>query len=364
MTRHITFTLFFLFVTTFVFSQASVTYDIETLTKPNTLVKEKPKQEILKFFYGDIEKTSLLPDSLAYLGEHPFLNGISTAYKEHRPFVISPDIIWLLISQGFARHITNNADELRNDFVNFQGKKVLTVVAKDIIMGRPDNNWEQVFPQFTQQIADNTSKELVDVLTADFSTTTSITKISSQITVMESLKPYFDYKVVVTSCGIPKITIEGTTADWEKILQKTQYLSKYKLDWWTSELEPILKEIINATKGNFKKEFWMNMVKAHTEKIYGSPTTIDGWIVKFFPYTEKGERRKLEPIKGIGSLPSEIVRVPFIAEDPTIDKQYKMEFYAGFVGLTQNKNDFTLKPEIAWIVSHKIERPVNDNHLQ
>ena len=30
-----------------------------------------------------------------------------------------------------------------------------------------------------------------------------------------------------------------------------------------------------------------------------------------------------------------------------------MEFWAGFVGLSQNKNDYTLKPEIAWAINNK-----------
>ena len=77
---------------------------------------------------------------------------------------------------------------------------------------------------------------------------------------METVKEYFNYKVVLIGCGLPKITIEGTVEDWQKVLDKTKYVSKYNLTWWTSELEPVLKEIIETKKGNFKKDFWMNMV--------------------------------------------------------------------------------------------------------
>ena len=261
MKRQIFFTCIFLLITNFVFSQTAVTYDIETLPKPTKLVEENSKQAILTSFRADIEKTSQLPDSFINYGDHSFLEGMLTAYKQDRPIVISPDIIWLLISQGFARHITNNSEKFRKDFVNFEGKKELTVIVRNITLGKPNNDWEQVFPQFSEQIASNTNKELVDILNADFSTTTPTTQIATQITIMESFKNYFDYKVVMLGCGIPKITIEGTTEDWEKVLEKTKYIAKYDLKWWTSELEPILKEIIKATKGDFKKKFWMNMVK-------------------------------------------------------------------------------------------------------
>ncbi len=345
---------------TFVFAQTSVTYDIETLTNPDKLILETSKQEILDSYQADIEKTSQLPDNFISYGEHSFLKGILTAYQEHRPIVISPDIIWLLISQGFARHITNNAEEFRKYFVNFDGKKELVVEVPDITIGKPNNNWEQVFPKFSNQIANNTSKELLEVLTADFSTTTTTTKIASQITIMESFNVYFNYKVMMIGCGIPKITIEGTTEDWEKVLQKTQYISKYKLGWWTSKLEPILKEIIRATKGDFRQEFWMKMVKTHTAKSYGSNVSIDGWITKFFPYTDAGKKRKLKPVVNINNLAPELVKVPFIFEDITIDKKFEMEFWAGFIGWTQNKDDFTLRPQIAWVVSHRKETPKDD----
>lgn len=353
MTKHILIILTFLSSWIFAFSQSANTYHIEKLPTPTKTIKEYSQQQVFENLKANKEKSSLTIDSIVYCGEHPFLTGILTAYKEHRPFAISPDIIWVLISQGFARHISNNSEEFRNELVNFSDKKKLIVEVKDITIGKPDNNWEQVFPQFREQISAFTGKELIGVLTADFSTTTPTTEIASQITVMEAMKNYFDYEVLMVGCGIPKITIEGTVEDWEKVLYKTRYLSKYKLEWWTSELEPILKEIINTKKGNFKKQFWMNMVKAHTKKKYGSPTKINGWIVKFFPFDEKGERKDLKHITNIDKLASEIVKVPFVFKDITINKQFEMEFWSGFIGLTQNKTDYTLKPEIAWIVNLK-----------
>ncbi|MBS1578021.1 MAG: DUF4419 domain-containing protein [Bacteroidetes bacterium] len=346
-------TIILVFFSTQAFSQKGMTFEIEKLSKPEKFVYQTTPTNIFKSLKADIEKKSEFPDSLVSYGEHPFLTGILTAYKEHRPFVISPDIIWLLISQGFARHISNNAEEFRKDIVNFENKKELQIITNEIQLGNPNSNWEAVFPQFTNQISDYTGKELTDILTANFSTTTKITKIVSQITVMEAVKEYFNYKIIMIGCGIPSITIEGTTQDWENILAKTKFISKYKLEWWTLELEPIIEQIIKAKKGRFDKNFWMNMVKAHTEKKYGSPTTINGWIVKFFPYTKEGKKTDLKPIAKINDLASEIVKVPFILEDAVYKKSYKMEFWAGFIGLSQNKNDYTLRPEIGWAINNK-----------
>jgi len=352
-------------------AQNSSTYKIESLTPPAKLMHQWPAADVFKFSNVTIEKSSILPDSLVIFGEHPFLTGILNAYQQHRPFVLSPDIVWLLISQGFARHITNNAEEFRKEIVNFDKKKNLIVVSTEISVGNPNSNWESVFPQFTDQISDYTGKELINILVSDFTTTTPTTRIVSEITVMETVKAYFDYKVIILGCGIPQITIEGTVEDWEKVLEKTKYISRYKLEWWTNELQPILKQIIETKKGKFKKSFWMDMVKTHTEKKYGSPTTIDGWIIKFFPYTKEGKKSELKPITKIDNLAPELVKVPFILVDVPRNKSYKMEFCGGFVGLSQNKADFTLKPEIGWCINNvnnfdpkksmfRYEREMND----
>ncbi len=347
------FIFFILLTSSQISSQELTTFEIETLTKPEKFLNQEPSSEVFKYLKADIEKSSKLPDSIVTFGEHPFLTGILTAYKEHRPFVISPDIVWILISQGFARHISNNSKEFRNQIVNFENKKTLNVLSNNIELGNPNSNWEAVFPQFTNQISDYTGKELTNILTADFSTTTQTSRIVSEITVMETVKEYFNYKIMMVGCGIPKITIEGTVEDWEKVLEKTKYISKYNLEWWTDELQPILKQIIETKKGKFKKKFWMNMVKSHTEKKYGSPTTINGWIIKFFPYTKEGKKTDLKPISKINNLASELVKVPFILEDTVNKKSYKMEFWAGFIGLSQNKEDYTLKPEIGWAINNK-----------
>lgn len=249
------FIFFILLTSSQVSSQELTTFEIETLTKPDEFLYQKPSSEVFKYLKADIEKSSKLPDSIVTFGEHPFLTGILTAYRQHRPFVISPDIVWLLISQGFARHISNNSKEFKNQIVNFENKKTLNVLSYDIELGNPNSNWEAVFPQFTNQISDYTGKELTNVLTADFSTTTQTSRIVSEITVMETVKEYFNYKILMAGCGIPKITIEGTVEDWEKVLEKTKYISKYNLKWWTDELQPILKQIIETKKKNSKRNF-------------------------------------------------------------------------------------------------------------
>ena len=351
-----------------IFSQKGITLKIEDLTKPDHLLKldayndiyenlilkdhdlnkYQQKKDKIDFQYNIVAR-SKAPDSLVNFGYHSFFNGMYQAYAEHRPYVLSPDMIWLLISQGFAQHVNAHSEELRNQFVNFDGKVTL-IVRNDLIkLNNPRSPWEKVFPEFTKQISEYTGNDLMNALKCDFSTSTPVTKVASEITIMEAMKPYFEYVVMYISCGIPEIKLEGTTADWQKVLDKARYLRKYKLDWWIDEIEPLLVNFVKASKGDYDKDYWCNIFKVHTGKGCGSPDKIDGWIVKFFPYDKTGKRNDLKELAYKDNLPSEIVKVDLKYIEIDVagnEKITPLELWAGFVGLQQNPGTFALKPEI------------------
>jgi len=355
------------------FGQNGITFKLENLPKPERLLPLQSYNDIYKslilkdaklskwdieqigidFEYNILAK-SQAPNSLVNYGFNSFFNGMYQAYADHRPFVLSPDMIWLLISQGFARHVNANPEKLRKYFVDFSGKVTL-VVNSDKNLLRDLSDWEEIFPQFTAYIAEHTGEELINTLTSDFSTTTQIEKVASEITIMEAMEPYFEFVVMYIVCGIPEITLQGTTEDWQKILDKTKKLGDYDLKWWTNELEPILEEFIDASKGEVDKKFWRNMFKYHSQKKYGAPNIIDGWIVKFFPYDKDGKRNNLDELIGGGSLPEEMVKVDlkFIKTDGIYSEETLLELWAGFIGLEQNAETFALTPKISWMIKIK-----------
>ena len=349
-----------------------ITFKIEKLSKPEELLYLQSYNDIYKhlilkdawldwyvdkngidFKYNILAKSEA-PDSLVNYGYNSFFNGMYQAYADHRPFVLSPDMIWLLISQGFARHVNSNPENLRKYFADFSEPSTLVVNAENDLLS-DSINWEEIFPQFTTQIAKCTGEELINTLACDFSTTTAVEKIASEITIMEAMEPYFEFVVMYVVCGIPEITLQGTTEDWQKILDKTKKLEEYDLKWWTKKLEPILEEFVNASKGNINKKFWRNMFKYHSQKEYGAPKIIDGWIVKFFPYDKDGKRNNLKKLIGGGSLPEEMVKVDlkYVKTDGGCTEETMLELWAGFIGLKQNTETYALTPQISWMVKKK-----------
>lgn len=333
-------------------AQKADTYQIEKVEKAQDLLDTKSPGHFLEGLEGKEFVKFSLTDPLVDKGMHPVIAGYLQAYQEHRPITISPDIVWLLICQGFAQHVNLNAEELRQKFVDFKGQKMLAVV-RYVPEGTTLQTfpWETVFPEFVEKVKEHVGAELTGTLTADFTTTTPASLLASQITVMDAMKNYFKYKVTMIGCGIPEVTIEGSLDDWKKIMKRLDVIEKYELEWWIKELRPVIQKIINAKSGKFDPKFWMGMIRFHEKGLYGSLVDIDGWFLKFYPYLSDGERSGMKKIKGISELPKELVSVPFEFENKGTGEVLKMEFWAGFFGLSQDSKTLSLKPEIGWAVN-------------
>ena len=281
------------------------------------------------------------------------------AYVEHKSVTLSPDMMWLLISQGFARYVNAHSEELRSQLVYHEGKQDLMVMTKDdLLSGKAD--WGKLLNDFSKEIERHTKGEVAKTIAADFSTTTPVERIASQITLMESMKSYFNYLAVRIGCGIPSVTLQGTPDDWRAVLSKTQKLGQYGLSEWTQTLEPILNEFIKTAEGNPNQRFWQEMVKKQRVDEFASarpcsadkPTELDGWILKFFP-TEDGYT--LDRVPYTKSMPAEFVRVEFKYRviDPITGatlSETPMELMSGFIGALDDEKNNMLTPQIGWLV--------------
>ncbi|MBO4752087.1 MAG: DUF4419 domain-containing protein [Bacteroidales bacterium] len=350
----------------------SVVINVESLKRPKGTLKEKDYDAVLKNILKEIgheeqrivahnkEQRKLVPLP------HPFFDGMHQAYADHRPFVLSPDAVWLLICQGFAHHVNLYAEELRPMFVNFDGKRMLTVYSDGIDINNPENPWDDYFQHFTEQIASYVGDSLVETLTCDFTTTTPVTRTASQVAIMATTKEFFEYQIYEI-CGIPQVILEGTGADWQRIIDGVQFLRRYDLAWWVDEMLPVLRKIKLAAEGETDAEFWKGMYKQHDaeHEMCGDPNIIaDGWVLKFYPYNKfdpNDEDLKDVPkeafrndfqelIDGSDWLPMEIVTAPllFVEVDGT---KHNLDLCAGFVGLSQDHKTLALRPEIGWFIT-------------
>lgn len=299
---------------------------------------------------------------------HPLIAALHTAFAFHHPICLSPDIIWLTLTQGLAQHINMNAEELRHHFVQHSGKLKIKVRRDDFVKGSPDNPWAEVFGEFSEQIHQHIGKAH-ELIVANFSTTGPIERAASEVVLLDAMQSYFEYEVI-TLCGIPTIKLEGTVEDWRSIAQRVEEFARFGLEWWVEPLRPILKEFVAAAAGSVNTEFWDSIYKYQGADGSGSPY-ITGWVAKLFPYIINHEAEpepmfqdmstqplylrnpwlnfELSPeIEARGAFPSLPSKAPFKWE--YLGKVYEMEFVAGLIGVSQEPESLCLRPEIGWAV--------------
>lgn len=282
-----------------------------------------------------------------------------TSYSEHRPLVLSPDMIWLVIAQGFSHYVNTHSEQLRPYLVNHSDKMMLEVRSKEeLLTGHPD--WQEIINHLEQQISENSKGDIARTIVSDFSTTKPCERLASQITLMDCVKTYFNYEVGALSCGIPNITLLGTPEDWQKVHDKAMQLEKYGLKKWTSKLDPILQEFVSASQGRPNIKFWKGIVnKQRIKKLYkgncgmGGESLLNGWFLHLFPYDKKGERNP-KSVPYTKEMMCEMLRVPFkyilYAPDVTVIKEVPMELDAGFIGVKEDSTSRAIIPQIGWMV--------------
>lgn len=298
---------------------------------------------------------------------NPLVAAVHHAFSFHYPLCLSPDMIWLLIAQGFANHVNANAEKLRDKFVSHQGKKLLKVRRDDFIKGTPENPWTEVFSEFSAQIRQHIGGVTHDLLVPTFSTTGLVEKAAAEVVLMDAMQSYFEY-LVMTRCGIPSIRLEGTVEDWQSLRQKTLELAQFDLGWWIESLEPILDQFILAAQGKSEPKFWESIYKFHGAMGSGLPY-ITGLITAFFPYlldnstgkaiiknkvnldsfndNYEGGKIRIEHEVTTEMIPRGLAKAPFKWQYHR--RTFSMEFLAGFVGIKQDNEGF-LRPEIGWVI--------------
>ena len=311
---------------------------------------------------------------------HPLIDAVHVAFSQHRPLTLSPDAIWLVIAQGFGHHVAEKAEALRPRLVRHQGRRELTAISEDLSLA----SFEHAIAGFSSQIRDATDPVLHETLICDFSTTTPAIRTASEVALMDCYSSYFDY-LMRCVCGIPKITIEGTAEDWQRMRARVEVIATYGLEWWVSRLRPILDEFVLTAEGHPAREFWKAIYKP--VNAYGDKVAT-GWVADLFPYLGDAPNRRRSHIfeherrewalpvdKGVDMAPGRFsplgskgvrhrsfpsglssapVKVRFNDESTT-----GVDLVAGFFAVRQNLPDLAVSTIIGWCVAEPApEKPV------
>ncbi|KAI0642689.1 hypothetical protein C8Q79DRAFT_983566 [Trametes meyenii] len=226
-----------------------------------------------------------------------FVWAVLAAYKSHHNLIIRPDDVWIAILNQLSSYVNAHAEELRDYFVSHQGKQELVVSA---VGSRYTLDFGSMARQMTQKIEDHVvDKTLVGWILPDFTTTTVKDTTVCAISMMSTLRSYFNYRMVAI-CGIPSVTLAGDRADWEKLLARLDRLPALGEEprVRAAMLRPILSRFVGAFDGVPDVPFWRDV--AHRSPRFYGPGDVSGWITAFCVWSERGEWRGGDPAVVLG----------------------------------------------------------------
>ena len=272
---------------------------------------------------------------------------ILMAYNYHWNLRTSPEDWWFCITRRVTIAIDQNShkDSVRQMFVSHEGKKTLEVQVPTLSLRDVDYNW--FFNEMSKAISENVKvPEYVDAMTADFSVTTSVQKIVSQIALMSSLQKYFDY-TMYTMCGIPGVEMLGTEEDWKRLQSKLKVLRTLlepiendiglRTEWWDL-VETVFRKLLATYQGKPDKHFWSLIVSHEKAFMSGQKGGYTGWITQFM----EGTKERLETYE----FSSGLVTVPLTIEDLASGVKDTSALVAGMLGFTVHEESTSQVPSV------------------
>ena len=314
--------------------------------KEEKSIEKKSEIETLKITLNNsLPKPSKFEeDKIRSFGYHKVILGYLNAYFGHCPIKVNPNVIWQLILNLFSEYVNDNSEELRNEFVNFEGKKDIKCIRigsfKDVYKYEDD-----LVEEFCYEISKNIGEELIDILTPNFTTSTKESIIAGKVSIMAIFKEYFNYSIDMVACGIPYIILEGNLEDWKKILEKLESLSRY--GFHRERIEKDIIEIINTKEGKINLDFWRKIIMETKEIIEVSEpccepekverNVITGWILDFYD-------KKYVQKKELNELKEEVIQAPVSIKEIKTGEIKSAIIYAGIRDLKQDPITYVVEP--------------------
>lgn len=348
---------------------------LETIIRKNVVFKASNQQILQSSIPKEENKNQSLYDSLVHSFNSNFNTSIDQkryragnffdtcieAYNMHIDLKLDPNQVWIAVVQQFSLYVNAHAEDLRDKFVDFKGKKKLTVVTKG-----STTDYAIIIKKMVEEKLKESLKDpsVVDWLIPNFSTTTETDRMVGWSSIMGVLEKYHRYEVL-TLCGLPSVTLTGTVDDWIDIKKRADKLLEYDVDGlmkkWHALLSPILDEFIATKKGKGNPKWWNKICHVNSES--GSKK-LSGWLTAFALFNDKGELAEnrnrsndsVWPVFEMRDLPSGILSVPLEIREPAIDLEIDADLLCGFFAMSIDHKS-TITPQLDWVLTIPDDEP-------
>lgn len=259
-----------------------------------------------------------------------YLSYLHHAWGNHHGVVISPDIFWQIFLTEIAGHIKDNSEYYRKLFTSSETKVEITV---------PTGNPQLIDLKLIESELRKLVPTDISLFMPEFTTSTESSLMAFKAAFADAMTPYYNYSMYL--CGIPKIRIDGTVEDWEKMCTGVDELKKLldkdeKIVSYLNKVKALFEKICNTP--NTDVEFWKNIF---TLKKCGSGSQVEvyGWITDLFV--------KIPQIRYNENFPSCVSKVPYTF----LNTGQKFELIYGLFGSSLEEG--FLVPEFGYLISEE-----------
>jgi hypothetical protein len=249
-------------------------------------------------YYAEFEKNKkLIKETGRYNTSNNFINAFLHAYNSHKIIRIRPDDIKLQLLMVISTFINNNVEHMKNFFVEHNEKNKL-------ILKSTEFNAEYFCRKFSELLEQNIKcPEFAQHYKSKFSTSNRIIQTVNNITLMNTLKEYFSYNMIL-GCGIPGIILDGSQEDWTQLKLLYEYFKSITIDSelkdWYTHFDIIFNMFIElrmlqesgvidemSVPNNYKELF--KRVISYIPQGSGDDQILGGWIRLFCPYSNSNK---------------------------------------------------------------------------
>ena len=322
-------------------------------------------------------------DVVRVAGDTGLFGTVFEAWSHHAALRTSPEDWWCVLITRVATVIDAAADrpEVKALFVpNAKGKELLSV-SVDCPQGIYSDVYESLFSGFSMAIAQKIAVPgYAEAVTADFSTTSPVQRLGSQITLMTSFQKYFDYRMMVFGCGLAAVEMRGSAADWARLGTKLAALRQLlapaehalHLSAMFSIAERVYENLHRTfVDGESMRPWWAKVLFDDMDIKYGPSgmrqgqvEAYNGWLVGFMLGEENAKLKAQELARGkyskqltcLSSTPMQIVDTrmqPNLTDNSIVA--------AGILGHKMHKRaggSVALEPAHGWVLMLPAKSPL------
>lgn len=320
-------------------SKISETYDDVTLKRAlESLVKKEelfcaPKDDVLKVIERQRKIAATIGSEAAvFFGykdqSYGLKDAVIAAYNNHWGIKTVPEDWWLAFAENVSSAINRNSHkETVRKFVDGKNEESIEIhVNAYWNIGR-----EPIFDTISKKVAERVKvPELLEALTADFSTTTPLQRVISQANFLAMPKRKLKVQARLC-CGISHLEMDGTSEDWSRLLVKMKQVKKV-LDpinneiglteiWWGA-VKLVFQNLLEAYEGE-PNHFWWSKI-LHKEPWGSGRDIFTGWLIAFLDGEDQGD--EIYMTNGVSKIP---ITLKTLSE--TQNKGFLLTGTAGFI---------------------------------